>query len=97
MDKIPWLSRIEAEILRLLISGGEMYGLELVASSHLLKRGSIYVMLGRMEDKGFVTSRAHKLEHEGGLPRRLFQTTGLGQRAFHARELVGTLMQGGVA
>ena len=32
MDRIPRISPVEAEILRLLIANGEMYGLELVAA-----------------------------------------------------------------
>jgi PadR family transcriptional regulator len=84
MDNITRLSAVEAEILRLLIAHGEMYGLELVAASERIKRGTIYVTLGRMADKGLVTSRALKLDHERGLPRRLFAPTGLGERVYRA-------------
>jgi DNA-binding PadR family transcriptional regulator len=97
MDKIPSLSTVEAEILNLLITRGEMYGLEMLAASKDLKKGSIYVTLGRMADKGFVESRTEKIEHEGGLPRRMFRATGLGQRVYHAREMMGALLQGGLA
>jgi DNA-binding PadR family transcriptional regulator len=59
-----------------------MYGLELVAASKgELKRGTVYVTLGRMEQKGYITSR---LEDEppaaGGLPRRLYQPTTFGRQ-----------------
>jgi DNA-binding PadR family transcriptional regulator len=97
MDTFPRLSAVEAEILRLLIEHRELYGLELLAHSRALKKGSIYVTLGRMADKGFVESRTVKAQHEGGLPRRLFRATGLGQRVYQARELVGALLQGGMA
>ena len=35
----------------------ELYGLQLVAASRgRLKRGTVYVTLGRMEEKGYITS-----------------------------------------
>ena len=92
MDTMPRLSIVEAEILRLLISRGEMYGLELVDASDLIKRGSVYVTLGRMADKGFVTSRAVKPEHEPGMPRRLFVATGLGERVLRACEMANAML-----
>jgi PadR family transcriptional regulator PadR len=93
MSEIPRLSGVEAEILRLLITGGEMYGLEMVeASDGLVKRGTIYVTIGRMADKGLVTSRAVKLEHERGMPRRLFKATGLGERTYRATQTAAALM-----
>lgn len=98
MSAIPRLSGVETEILRLLIGGGEMYGLELVdASGGLVKRGTVYVTLGRMAEKGWVTSRAVKLEHERGLPRRLFTVTGLGQRVYMATQTAAAFMLGASA
>ena len=84
ITRLPSLSSKEAVILDLLARSKEMYGLELVAASDgELKRGTVYVTLGRMEEKGFVSSR---LEAEtprlGGLPRRLYMATALG-RALH--------------
>lgn len=81
------LSTIEAEILRLLIANGEMYGLQLVNGSEMLKRGTVYVTLGRMEDKGLVTSRTEKSQHESGMPRRLFVATGAGAQVFKAWQM----------
>jgi len=66
--------RLEQLILELLIGRrGSLYGLELVTASRgRLKRGTVYVTLARMEDKGFVTSRQEEAPaDEGGLPRRL--------------------------
>ena len=85
---IPRLSTKEALILDLL-RGSEKYGLELVtASDGALKRGTVYVTLGRMEDKGLIVSR---LEDEapalGGLPRRLYKPTAYGKQ-LHAATLV---------
>ncbi len=80
--RVPTLSEKETLILTLLIRGREMYGLELVAASkRRLKRGTVYVTLGRMEEKGYITSRLEAPRSEaGGLPRRLYQPTALGRR-----------------
>jgi PadR family transcriptional regulator, regulatory protein PadR len=76
------LSSKESVILGLLIRDGELYGLELVAASRRrLKRGTVYVTLGRMEEKGYVSSRLDEAPSPGGgLPRRLYQPTALGRR-----------------
>jgi len=75
------LSPVEALILDLLTDRGPTYGLDLVAGSRgRLKRGSVYVMLGRMEQKGFVRSRLDERPGEGP-PRRLYEPTPLGLRA----------------
>ena len=78
----PRLSPKELLILDLLIANEAMYGLQLVASSRRqLKRGTVYVTLGRMEDKGYITSRAEPAPAEvGGLPRRIYEPTALGRR-----------------
>lgn len=69
----------ERLILTLLTSHGSSYGLELVAASRgKLKRGGIYVTLGRMEDKGLVHS---KVAEDG---RRRYAPTALGERALMA-------------
>jgi PadR family transcriptional regulator PadR len=83
----PRLSAVESLILELLIANDEaMYGLQLVAASRRrLKRGTIYVTLGRMEEKGFVASRLEDAPAEaGGLPRRLYEPTALGRRVLAA-------------
>jgi DNA-binding PadR family transcriptional regulator len=76
------LSAKESLILELLVREPEMYGLQLVAASkRRLKRGTVYVTLGRMEDKGYITSRLEEPPPDaGGLPRRLYQPTALGRR-----------------
>ncbi len=80
----PRPSKKELLILEMLIRNGEMYGLEMVKASSGLKRGTIYVTLGRMADKGWVQSRQVKEAGVSGLPRRLFQTTELGSRVYDA-------------
>src|SRR5262245_49833608 len=97
MESIPHPSALEAEILHQLVAHGEMYGLQLVASSKEIKRGSIYVTLGRMADKGWITSREVKVKNQPGLPRRLFAPTGLGERVFRAYQLAGAILRGSFA
>jgi DNA-binding PadR family transcriptional regulator len=82
----PRLSAKEARVLELLTDSGELYGLQLVAASKgRLKRGTVYVTLGRMEKKGYVTSRAEAApEGAGGLPRRLYHATPYGVRVLRA-------------
>jgi DNA-binding PadR family transcriptional regulator len=88
--RIPTLPPKEALILELLMGESEMYGLQLVAASRRrLKRGTVYVTLGRMEEKGFITSRLEDAPPEsGGLPRRIYQPTAFGRRVLNAYELV---------
>jgi PadR family transcriptional regulator, regulatory protein PadR len=86
---LPSVSRKEFLILEMLIrSKQELYGLEMVeASNGNLKRGTIYVTLQRMQEKGFVDSRPEpRTAPEIGIPRRLYKVTGHGQRIYHAYE-----------
>lgn len=80
------LSEKESLILELLSQGHEMYGLQLVAASkRRLKRGTVYVTLGRMEEKGYITSHLEDAPSKaGGLPRRIYRPTALGRRVLAA-------------
>jgi PadR family transcriptional regulator len=80
------LSPKESLILELLTEHDELYGLQLVANSkRKLKRGTVYVTLGRMEEKGYITSRLEDAPPEmGGMPRRQYQATPLGRRVLAA-------------
>ncbi|HEU4995604.1 MAG TPA: helix-turn-helix transcriptional regulator [Gemmatimonadaceae bacterium] len=80
-DRISPPSSKEQVILELLGRSREMYGLELVTeSAGALKRGTVYVTLGRMEQKGYVSSRAEEESPaHGGLPRRLYRSTPYGR------------------
>jgi PadR family transcriptional regulator PadR len=78
------LAPLELLILTLLATDSPSYGLDLVARSRgQLKRGSVYVTLGRMERKGFVWSELEERPGEGP-PRRLYAPTALGKRAIVA-------------
>lgn len=84
--RVLTVSRKELLVLELLVRANELYGLQLVAASKgRLKRGTVYVTLGRMEDKGYITS---KLDDPppgaGGLPRRIYEPTPLGRRMLSA-------------
>lgn len=76
------LPNSERTILQLLVAKGPCYGLELVDSSRgVLKRGGVYVTLGRMEEKGLVRSAS------GESGRRLYRPTALGERALAAAQV----------
>jgi DNA-binding PadR family transcriptional regulator len=85
-SQLPTLPLKEAVILELLLLHKEMYGLEMVtASGKRLKRGTVYVTLGRMEEKGFILSRLEPAPPDaGGLPRRVYEATSFGRRVLAA-------------
>ena len=77
------IARSEECILQLLVALGPTYGLDLVqASRGILKRGGIYVTLGRMEEKGLVRSSP------GDAGRRIYSPTPLGERLLLAADFV---------
>jgi DNA-binding PadR family transcriptional regulator len=81
----PSLPQSERLVLELLLDGPD-FGLNLVARSEgALKRGTVYVTLGRMERKGFITSEQEPQPAGAiGLPRRIYRVTPLGTRALRA-------------
>lgn len=84
--KPPSLPPKERLILELLVSRGPTFGLALVdQSGGALKRGTVYVTLGRLENKGLISSEQEPV-HPGaiGLPRRIYKVTGLGERVLQA-------------
>ena len=89
------LSRKERLILELL-SDGDRFGLELVERSNGgLKRGTVYVTLGRMQAKGYVESRTEPLPPGAmGLPRRFYRPTAYGLRVLNAWNLAARMLAG---
>jgi PadR family transcriptional regulator PadR len=90
-SEIPSLSGKEYLIMNLLIAArSEMYGLQLVEKSDgALKRGTIYVTLQRLEEKGYIKSRKEREQPGVASPRRLYYPTGLGQKVFRALSAAG--------
>jgi PadR family transcriptional regulator PadR len=76
----------ERLILEFLTSEGPLYGLQLVErSGGTLKRGTVYVTLGRMEAKGLVESQQEPVPPGAiGLPRRIYRPTPFGERMLRA-------------
>jgi DNA-binding PadR family transcriptional regulator len=76
----------EQLVLEMLRTGRSMFGLQLVEQSGgRLKRGTIYVTLGRMEAKGLIESEQEPARPGAtGLPRRFYKVTGLGERVLRA-------------
>lgn len=87
MLELPKASKKELLILNMLIASSKpLYGLEMVEASHgSLKRGTIYVTLMRMKDKGLIDSKPEpRPSPEIGIARRLYWPTGFGVRVFSA-------------
>lgn len=83
--RLPSMSKTESLVMELL-RRRERYGLELVdASGGALKRGSVYVILARMEEKEFVESRQEdRPDGASGIPRRLYRATPYGRKVHDA-------------
>ena len=90
MGEIPKLSKKEAVILHLLVSQGSMYGLEMIRASNELKRGTVYVTLGRMAEKGYVESNLEDAP-ESRVARRVYRATGYGKRVLSFWERMRSL------
>jgi len=77
------ITPIQYEILKLLYLRDEVYGLELVRSSKIIKRGTVYVYLHCLEEKGYIVSRQEEKNPKAiGLPRRIYQLTESGTKVF---------------
>jgi DNA-binding PadR family transcriptional regulator len=89
MSDLLRLSTTERLILQLLVEHGELFGLQLVErSAGRLKRGTVYVTLGRMQLKGYLDSRQEPLPAGAiGLPRRLYRPTAYARRLLDAWRL----------
>jgi len=87
------LTERECNVIRQLI-GREKYGLDIVANSEgIIKRNAVYVLLGRMEDKGLIEGREEETPHgKIGPPRRVYKVTGHGARCLAAHEAGAAIM-----
>jgi len=88
VTKQEGFTQAEHTVLSLLCDHGETRGLQLVKwSNGELARASIYVLLSRLERRGFVASRYIDAPSSGQGPRRrLYSLTNNGKRALCARE-----------
>lgn len=71
----------ERRILEVLAAADrELYGLDLVAAG-VARRGSMYVLLARMEERGLIESREEDATTlaSGQLPRRVYRITDAGR------------------
>lgn len=83
----------EFSILKMLVDNGtkSMYGLELVdRSGGKLKKGSVYVLLSRLEEKGFVDGKKED-PMEVAVPRKLYRITAPGRKVVRAWESVAAI------
>ena len=85
-EALPKFSATERRIIELLTEHDELFGLQMVElSGGRLKRGTVYVTLGRMQEKGYLESRQEPSPPGAiGLPRRLYRPTGFALRALAA-------------
>jgi DNA-binding PadR family transcriptional regulator len=90
----PRLSRTEQAILELLVDDEDLFGLQIVErSGGAVKRGTVYVTLGRMQEKGYVQSRTEPLAPGAiGLPRRLYRPTAYGAAVLKAWRRAATTL-----
>lgn len=84
------LSAIDEDMLSLLL-GRELYGLEILDQlnldrpTNILRFGSLYPALGRLEKKGLVSWRwGDKVDEFGGARRKYYKVTGLGASSLEA-------------
>lgn len=60
-----------------------------------VKRGTVYVTLARMQDKGYLESRQEPLAPGAiGLPRRLYRPSAYGLRVLQAWRLAEDMLRG---
>ena len=81
--------------MEILVSG-KKYGLEIVkASNGQVKRGTVYVLLNRMKEKGLVDSITEDpVKGQQGSPRKIYHLTGLGEKARHAYQQLNSDLEG---
>lgn len=90
-EDLPELSNLEWLVLDLLRTGRERYGLEMVREAEgKLKRGTVYVLLGKMEKRRLISS-----EPADDTGRRKYKITGSGQRTYDAWRAASAAWAGG--
>jgi hypothetical protein len=100
MPRNEWPTPSEMIVMRILqgCSAGA-YGLEIVGDSEgAVKRGSVYVLLGRLEEKGFVRVLPSKKGSSSSAPARpQYQLTAEGSRVLSLASAIGMQVDGALA
>lgn len=80
------LTKTESLILDQFIQcpGTELHGTLIVTNDSSITMGSVYVMLKRLENKGFLTSKREKMSAGVIVPKRLYTLTVPGRRYYLA-------------
>ena len=75
------MNREQLHALKIVAALEECYGKEVVlCSGSVLKRGTVYVVLGRLEEQGWLKSREEEVTPDYiGIPRRLYSLSERGQ------------------
>jgi DNA-binding PadR family transcriptional regulator len=97
MPRNEWPTPSEMIVMRLLQSTpAGAYGLEIVEDSKgAVKRGSVYVLLGRLEEKGFVRVLPSKKGNASSAPARpQYQLTAEGSRVLTLASAIGMQVVG---
>lgn len=92
-----WPTVAEMRIMKMLQDRRKgLYGLQIVEESgNAIKRGSVYVLLGRLEEKGFVKAEKPQIEPGyPGLPRPIYKLTGEGAQVLRAANSLGMTLVG---
>jgi DNA-binding PadR family transcriptional regulator len=80
----PFATEAEIKVLTILAEDVGLYGLEIVRQSNgTVKRGGVYVILNRLEERGLVWSRVSRTGNPG-LPRPRYGITEAGERMLKA-------------
>jgi DNA-binding PadR family transcriptional regulator len=97
MSRNEWPTPSEMIVMRILQGAPTgAYGLEIVSdSAGAVKRGSVYVLLGRLEEKGFVRVLPGKKSRDLQAPTRpQYQLTAEGSRVLSVASAIGMRLAG---
>jgi len=85
-----WPSRKEIEVLKILQRVGKpMIGMDIAKSSGgVIDRAAVYVYLGRLRVKGFVTVKRLEGADYPGRPQPIYRINGLGRKAIAAADFM---------
>lgn len=95
-----WPTKSEMNVMKMLQDKpAGLYGLQVVADSGgAISRGSVYVLLGRLTLKGFVSMTKPKQEPDyPGMPRPIYKLTAEGAHVLRTAEEVGLTLVGATA